>query len=160
MITYICCKRGGNNCPKREECRRYINADIGVAWNLFKYMCTENDNYQLFMEREETTESSESAETTEISETTDSAEQTGTDDNTDTTEKTEEQKTKTSSGSGKSKSSGTNKGKSSSSTKGKNGSTETEESETVTTAKLPSSLQERLTVSFSGEALTALSTRL
>ena len=56
MITYICCKRGGNNCPKREECRRYINADIGVAWNLFKYMCTENDNYQLFMEREETTE--------------------------------------------------------------------------------------------------------
>ena len=83
----------------------------------------------------ETTESSESAETTEISETTDSAEQTGTDDNTDTTEKTEEHKTKTSSGSGKSKSSGTNKGKSSSSTKGKNGSTETEESKTVTTAK-------------------------
>ncbi len=56
MISYICCKRGGNNCPKREECRRYINADIGVAWNLFKYMCTENDDYQLFMEKEETTE--------------------------------------------------------------------------------------------------------
>jgi len=56
MITYICCKRSGNNCPKKEECRRYINADIGVAWNLFKYMCTENDNYQLYMEREETTE--------------------------------------------------------------------------------------------------------
>lgn len=56
MITYICCKRGGNTCPKKEECRRYINADIGVAWNLFKYMCTENDDYQLFMEKEETTE--------------------------------------------------------------------------------------------------------
>lgn len=56
MITYICCKRGGNNCPKRDECRRYINADTGVAWNLFKYMCTENDDYQLFMEREEMTE--------------------------------------------------------------------------------------------------------
>ncbi len=87
------------------------------------------------LESEETTESSESAETTEISETTESAEQTGTDDYTDTTEETEKQKTKTSSGSGKSKSSGTNKGKSSSSTKGKNGSTETEEGETVTTAK-------------------------
>ena len=31
MITYICCKRGGNNCPKRDECRRYANADIGEA---------------------------------------------------------------------------------------------------------------------------------
>lgn len=56
MITYICCKRGGNNCPKREECRRYMNADIGVSWNLFKHVCTEKDNYQLFMEMEETTE--------------------------------------------------------------------------------------------------------
>ncbi len=56
MISYICCKRGGNNCPKKDDCRRYINADIGVAWNLFKYMCTENDDYQLFMEKEETTE--------------------------------------------------------------------------------------------------------
>ena len=56
MITYICCKRGGNNCPKRDECRRYMNADIGVSWNLFKHVCTEKDNYQLFMEMEETTE--------------------------------------------------------------------------------------------------------
>ena len=38
MISYICCKRGGNNCPKRDECRRYANADIGVAWNLFKHV--------------------------------------------------------------------------------------------------------------------------
>lgn len=56
MTSYICCKRGGNNCPKKEECRRYINADIGVAWNLFKYMCTEENDYHLFMEKEETTE--------------------------------------------------------------------------------------------------------
>ncbi len=51
MITYICCKQGGNNCPKREECRRYLDADKEVSWALFKHVCTEENDFQLFMEK-------------------------------------------------------------------------------------------------------------
>ena len=51
MIFYICCKQDGNNCHKREECRRFLNADMGESWTLFKHVCTEENNYQLFMER-------------------------------------------------------------------------------------------------------------
>lgn len=53
MTFYICCKQENNNCPIKEECRRYLNANIGESWNLFKHVCTEDNNYQLFMERED-----------------------------------------------------------------------------------------------------------
>lgn len=53
MFFYICCTQEENECPKREECRRYLNANEGTDWTLFKYMCTEENNYHLFMEKEE-----------------------------------------------------------------------------------------------------------
>lgn len=56
MFFYICCAQEENECPKKEECRRYLNANEGTSWTLFKYMCTEENDYHLFMEKEETTE--------------------------------------------------------------------------------------------------------
>lgn len=52
MFFYICCTQEDNECPRREECRRYLNANEGTDWTLFKYMCTEENNYHLFMEKE------------------------------------------------------------------------------------------------------------
>ena len=53
MPFYICCTQEENECPKKEECRRYLNANEGTSWTLFKYMCTEENDYHLFMEKEE-----------------------------------------------------------------------------------------------------------
>lgn len=55
MLFYICCTQEENECPKKEECRRYLNANEGTSWTLFKYMCTEENDYHLFMEKKETT---------------------------------------------------------------------------------------------------------
>ena len=52
MFFYICCTQEDNECPRREECRRYLNANEGTSWTLFKYMCTEENDYHLFMEKE------------------------------------------------------------------------------------------------------------
>ena len=53
MFFYICCAQEDNECPRREECRRYLNANEGTSWTLFKHMCTEENDYHLFMEKEE-----------------------------------------------------------------------------------------------------------
>ena len=53
MPFYICCTQEDNECPKREECRRYLNTNEGTDWTLFKYMCTEDNDYHLFMEKED-----------------------------------------------------------------------------------------------------------
>ena len=54
MAFYISCTQGGNDCPRKEECRRYETAKTDVSWSLFKYACTDENDYQLFMEREDT----------------------------------------------------------------------------------------------------------
>lgn len=54
MLFYICCAQEENECPKKEECRRYLNANEGTSWTLFKYMCTEENDFHLFMEKENT----------------------------------------------------------------------------------------------------------
>lgn len=53
MFFYICCTQEENECPKKEECRRYLNANEGTSWTLFKYMCTEENDYHLFMKKED-----------------------------------------------------------------------------------------------------------
>ena len=62
MLFYICCTQEGNECPKKEECRRYLNANEGTDWALFKYMCTEDNNYHLFMEKENTKDEDDNIE--------------------------------------------------------------------------------------------------
>lgn len=52
MVFYICCTQKDNVCPKKDECRRYQNAKTEVSWSLFKYVCTEDSDFPLFMERE------------------------------------------------------------------------------------------------------------
>lgn len=52
MIYYMCCTIENNNCPKKEECKRYLNAEDNSCMTLFKYACTEENNYHLFMKQE------------------------------------------------------------------------------------------------------------
>ena len=56
MAFYISCTQGGNDCPRKEECRRYETAKTDVSWSLFKYACTDENDYQLFMEKVITTD--------------------------------------------------------------------------------------------------------
>ena len=52
MIYYMCCTIENNNCPKKEECKRYLNAKDNSCMTLFKYACTEENDYLLFMRQE------------------------------------------------------------------------------------------------------------
>ena len=54
MILYYCCTHKNNNCPNKEKCMRYLNADSSPHATLYKYACKEDNGYQLFMEKEET----------------------------------------------------------------------------------------------------------
>jgi len=55
MILYYCCTHKNNNCPNKEKCMRYLNAETESHATLFKYACKEENNYQLFIEKEEET---------------------------------------------------------------------------------------------------------
>lgn len=51
LIYY--CKKENNTCPKREECKRYMEADgKECVTTLFKLSCTENNNFLLYMKYE------------------------------------------------------------------------------------------------------------
>ena len=51
LIYY--CTQENNTCPKKETCKRYMNAEGKNHTTLFKVACTENNNYVLFMEYKE-----------------------------------------------------------------------------------------------------------
>lgn len=53
MIYYMCCTIENNNCPKKEECKRYLNAKDNSCMTLFKYACTEENDYHLFMKQDD-----------------------------------------------------------------------------------------------------------
>lgn len=46
------CTKENNNCPKKEECKRYIEENECYT-TLFKTACTEDNNYILFIKHEE-----------------------------------------------------------------------------------------------------------
>ena len=46
------CTKEDNYCPKKEECKRYIEEDECRA-TLFKESCTEDNDYVLFMKIEQ-----------------------------------------------------------------------------------------------------------
>jgi len=56
MILYYCCTQENNDCPNKEKCMRYLNAESAPHATLFKYACTEENNYLLFIPKEEATE--------------------------------------------------------------------------------------------------------
>lgn len=53
MIYYMCCTIENNDCSRKEECKRYLNAKDNSCMTLFKYACTEENDYHLFMEQDD-----------------------------------------------------------------------------------------------------------
>lgn len=56
MILYYCCTQKNNDCPNKEKCMRYLNAETEPHATLYKYACKEENGFQLFTEREDNTE--------------------------------------------------------------------------------------------------------
>lgn len=53
MSLYYCTNEN-NTCTKREECKRYSNNnEDNCHTTLFKEMCTESNNYILFINKQE-----------------------------------------------------------------------------------------------------------
>lgn len=46
------CTQDNNECPKKDECRRYVELQEVTA-TLFKEMCNEDSNYSLYMKCEQ-----------------------------------------------------------------------------------------------------------
>jgi len=53
MILYYCCTQENNDCPNKETCMRYLNAESEPHATLFKYACTEDNNYHLYLKKDE-----------------------------------------------------------------------------------------------------------
>lgn len=53
MILYYCCTQENNDCPNKETCMRYLNAESAPHVTLFKYACTEDNNYHLYLKKDE-----------------------------------------------------------------------------------------------------------
>lgn len=53
MSTLYFCTRENNTCPKKDECKRYINAENDLHTTLFNVACTKNNNYVLFIKKED-----------------------------------------------------------------------------------------------------------
>lgn len=53
-LIYYCVKED-NNCPKRNECKRYLDSDShNCRSTLYKNACTDDNNRILFIETENT----------------------------------------------------------------------------------------------------------
>lgn len=49
-----CCTKENNTCPKKEDCKRYMESDDKeCVTTLYKVACTENNGYVLFMNNKE-----------------------------------------------------------------------------------------------------------
>lgn len=47
--SYYFCQKDGNECKKRETCKRYINSEGQVTSRLFKVMCNEQNAHALYI---------------------------------------------------------------------------------------------------------------
>lgn len=54
MIYY--CTPDNNDCPKREECKRFVEVDGKNHSTLYKVACTEKNNYVLYIKNDEKVE--------------------------------------------------------------------------------------------------------
>lgn len=50
------CTTEDNTCPKKDECKRYLQASDNRKTTLFKESCTENNGYVLFIKNAEESE--------------------------------------------------------------------------------------------------------
>ena len=46
------CKNDGNTCDLKESCRRFLEAEGQIAATLFKAVCTKDNNYVLYIQKE------------------------------------------------------------------------------------------------------------
>ena len=52
--SYYFCQKDGNDCEKRETCKRYLNSEGQAISRLFKIMCNEQNDHVLYIpERDE-----------------------------------------------------------------------------------------------------------
>lgn len=49
--TLYYCTQDNNDCPKKEECKRYININNEIHTTLFKIACTDENNRILFLNK-------------------------------------------------------------------------------------------------------------
>lgn len=47
--SYYFCQKDGNDCEKRETCKRYLNSANQATSRLFKEMCNDKNNYVLYI---------------------------------------------------------------------------------------------------------------
>ena len=52
MSSLYYCIQENNTCPKKEDCKRYMESENKNKATLFKMACTENNDYVLFMKYE------------------------------------------------------------------------------------------------------------
>ena len=57
-LIYYCTKEN-NTCIKKEDCKRYVDAENKNHATLFKVSCTEDNDYVLFINHEEEKETAE-----------------------------------------------------------------------------------------------------
>ena len=50
------CTQDNNDCPKKEECKRFVEAENQDTATLFKVACTEDNKYVLYMKHQENNE--------------------------------------------------------------------------------------------------------
>ena len=47
------CKKENNNCPRKDDCKRYIDSENKeCCTTLFKVLCTEKNGHVLFLKKE------------------------------------------------------------------------------------------------------------
>lgn len=61
------CRNAENTCPKKDTCLRYLDATDQPVATLFKQACTESNQYQLFIKKEEEVNDGNTADNTEQS---------------------------------------------------------------------------------------------
>lgn len=47
--SYYFCQKDGNECCKKDICKRFLNSDSNISTRLFKTMCNAENNYILYM---------------------------------------------------------------------------------------------------------------
>ena len=56
------CTQENNDCPRKEECKRYKESENQCTATLFKVACTKDNNYVLYMKYQENNETIEQEE--------------------------------------------------------------------------------------------------